>query len=363
MKLIKNNNIILKNYKLKDLIIMLKNSKKYNIKSREIKDIGKYPVISQEQKFISGYSDDSSLVYGHNLPVILFGDHTTIIKYVNFPFIIGADGTQVFHTVDFVNLKFLYYYMKNIINLKIKGYSRHFKDLKEKNVNLISLIEQKKISYFLSKKEQHIDNIKSLISKLEKRNEYYADKLLSGEILLENYDKKSFNEYRIKDIIKEKGKSKLQVSHAVSGEYPFYNCSEKLTLSHNDYLLTGDSILLSTGGKAFIHFEKNKFSYSSDVYVFDSENMNTEYLYFVLKNNISLINSCFQGSGLKHLNKKLFIKIKLNLPSVDYQLKIVSYLNFLNKEKEKLDKLLEKETKQFEWLSEKLLSGEYIIEN
>jgi hypothetical protein len=37
--------------------------------------------------------------------------------------------------------------------------------------------------------------------------------------------------------------------------------------------------------------------------------------------------------------------------------------NNLNLEKEKIETILEKETKEFKWLSENLLSGEYIIED
>ena len=56
---------------------------------------GKYPIVDQGQTFIAGYTDGEELVWGNDLPVVIFGDHTRILKYVDFPFVLGADGTKV----------------------------------------------------------------------------------------------------------------------------------------------------------------------------------------------------------------------------------------------------------------------------
>ncbi len=56
---------------------------------------GKYPIIDQSKTPIAGYSDYDEIVFNGNLPVLVFGDHTTIVKYIDFPFILGADGTKI----------------------------------------------------------------------------------------------------------------------------------------------------------------------------------------------------------------------------------------------------------------------------
>ena len=56
---------------------------------------GSLPVIDQGQTSIAGYTNDPNMAYNGSLPVILFGDHTRIFKYVNFPFALGADGVKV----------------------------------------------------------------------------------------------------------------------------------------------------------------------------------------------------------------------------------------------------------------------------
>src|SRR5215831_18735068 len=62
------------------------------IKQKQYLTIGQYPIIDQGERFIGGFTDDPSMVYGGTLPVIAFGDHTRRFKLVDMPFALGADG-------------------------------------------------------------------------------------------------------------------------------------------------------------------------------------------------------------------------------------------------------------------------------
>jgi len=71
---------------------------------------GKYPVIDQSSDYISGYSNEEGKLFNNPLPVIIFGDHTRIFKYINFPFIPAGGGIKILHSnCENLNLKFLYY--------------------------------------------------------------------------------------------------------------------------------------------------------------------------------------------------------------------------------------------------------------
>ena len=63
--------------------------------TRDYKPSGSYPIIDQGQSPIAGWTDDDSGLISTNLPVVIFGDHTRAFKYVDFPFVRGADGTQL----------------------------------------------------------------------------------------------------------------------------------------------------------------------------------------------------------------------------------------------------------------------------
>lgn len=56
---------------------------------------GKIPVIDQSREFIAGYTNDEQTIVKPEVPIIVFGDHTRILKLIQFPFAKGADGTQL----------------------------------------------------------------------------------------------------------------------------------------------------------------------------------------------------------------------------------------------------------------------------
>jgi type I restriction enzyme S subunit len=88
------------------------------------------------------------------LPVILFGDHTRIFKYVDFPFALGADGVQVLVPVKSKLIgKYLYFFLKALI-IENHGYSRHYKFLKEKEITIPPKETQTRIVELLEKAEQ-----------------------------------------------------------------------------------------------------------------------------------------------------------------------------------------------------------------
>jgi type I restriction enzyme S subunit len=110
----------------------------------EYLESGKYPVIDQGQSYIGGYSNDDDLVVPCKLPVIIFGDHTKAIKFVNFPFVAGADGVKVIKPLGAFSPKLFYYFLQ-AIELPNKGYARHFQYLEKETIPLPPLPEQERI--------------------------------------------------------------------------------------------------------------------------------------------------------------------------------------------------------------------------
>ena len=131
---------------------------------------GKYPIIDQGKVFICGFTNNENDLYSGELPIIIFGDHTRIFKYVNIPFAVGADGTQIIISDDkIIKIKFFYYVL---LNLKIKnqGYQRHYKYLKEFFIPIPNLNEQQKIADFLSSIDKLIELKEQQINQAEEWN-------------------------------------------------------------------------------------------------------------------------------------------------------------------------------------------------
>ncbi|MFJ4373444.1 restriction endonuclease subunit S [Pseudomonas japonica] len=101
------------------------------VKASDYRAQGRYKIIDQGKKPIAGYTDDSSLVNEKLLPVVIFGDHTRVLKYVDEPIALGADGAKALRVnPGLANARYVYYYLRSI-QIKEAGYSRHFKFLKE----------------------------------------------------------------------------------------------------------------------------------------------------------------------------------------------------------------------------------------
>lgn len=121
----------------------LTDSKK-KIPQKSYLETGTFAVVDQGKELIGGYTNDEKMRFDGNLPVIVFGDHTRCIKYIDFPFAQGADGIKVLKPKDFYYPKAFYYALQSIPFPDL-GYRRHFSMFKQFALPLPPLAEQKRI--------------------------------------------------------------------------------------------------------------------------------------------------------------------------------------------------------------------------
>jgi type I restriction enzyme S subunit len=136
------------------------------IKTDEYHPIGKYQIIDQGQEAVAGYSDLEDGVF-ENVPAIVFGDHTRIVKYVDQPFFLGADGVKVLRSrFKDANYRYLYYALKSM-KIPNTGYNRHFKWLKEAKIYYPNSEEQSKIVLILDEISSVIEHRQRQLQKLD----------------------------------------------------------------------------------------------------------------------------------------------------------------------------------------------------
>lgn len=203
----------------------------------------KYPIISQEENaLISGFCDDESLLFHIERPVVIFGDHTRALKYIDFDFAIGADGVKVILPKAFLNAKFLLYYLKwyNIPNL---GYSRHYKLLKEVFVPIPTTEKQLAIV-------AELDKINELIQLKKQQLKGYDQ--LAQSIFYEMFgdpveNEKGWEVKKFKDVYKMKSGDALSAKQFITGDYPVYG-GNGISGYHNAFNKDGIYIIIGRVG-------------------------------------------------------------------------------------------------------------------
>lgn len=133
------------------------------IKSSDYKSSGSFPIIDQSDNYIAGYWDNEEDVFRVKKPVTIFGDHTRCFKYVDFDFVLGADGVKILQPNDKFDPKF-YYYLIREIQINNLGYSRHFKELKDKKIPLPPLSIQSAIVAEIEGYQKVIDGAKAVVA-------------------------------------------------------------------------------------------------------------------------------------------------------------------------------------------------------
>ena len=209
--------------KIEDITIPIGN-KNNQIQSKDVLKDGKIPVVSQGQNLIDGYSNETEKVI-NNIPVIMFGDHTRNVKYIDFPFVIGADGTRFFKPL--LCNEYYIYYLITFISLKLRnrGYARHYSLLKEEWLPLPPLAEQKRIVAAIEKfmplieeygkKETQLKAINEKIGTLTKKA--ILQEAVQGKLVPQIASEGNARDL-LEDIRKEKLSHGLDFANAKSGK-------------------------------------------------------------------------------------------------------------------------------------------------
>jgi type I restriction enzyme S subunit len=141
--------------------------REHRIQTNEYLTTGVLPIIDQSTAPIAGYLADLKRAYAGPLPIVVFGDHTCIYKFINFRFAVGADGTQLLTGVPGVDTRYLYYAL-HTSTVKQFGYQRHFKLLKQSKIPVPADVPvQRRIASILGAYDDLIDVNRRRIAVLE----------------------------------------------------------------------------------------------------------------------------------------------------------------------------------------------------
>ena len=355
--------------KLGDIKEIMVVSPKKKLNRKEYLEEGIYPVIDQGQSFIVGYTNDTNAAFESN-KYIVFGDHTESLKYVDFPFVQGADGIKVLKTNEkYINARYLYHVISNFYEIRGE-YKRHFSILKETEIPIPSLETQGKIVKILDKFTNYVTKLQAeLQAELQARNkqyEYYRDMLLSEDYLRnisgKFVDYKEGYEVRkltIEDIAKIKnGKDWKTLG---SGNTPVYGSGGKMDVYVNKHSYNKPTVLIPRKGSIENIFYVDEPFWNVDTIYYteiDETKIKPKYFYYFMK-TIDL-KSLSTNSTRPSLTQSILNKIKINVPPIEIQNKVVEVLDkfqsLLSDTQGLLPEEIEQRQKQYEYYREKLLT-------
>lgn len=345
------------------------------IKKQDYLKNAKYPIVDQSQVFIAGYTDDYESLENFDNEVIVFGDHTRIFKYIDFPIAIGADGVKVLQ-VDkklFIT-KYVYYYLR-FIKLKDAGYSRHFKFLKEVNIPLLDIEEQRKIAVLLSK-------IENLLQKRGKSIEL-LDRLAKSTFLDMFGSPVSNNKWALVPLSKmgeiNRGISKHRPRNApelLGGEYPLIQTGDVansgLYLESYSYtyselgleqskLWEKDTLCITIAANiaktAILKFDAC-FPDSIVGMKVNKKNTNNIYMYYIFDSLQKILEKNAPAAAQKNINLGILRKLKIPMPPKDLQEKFADIVIKIENTKKIYENSLTELKQLFNSTSQKAFKGE-----
>ncbi|WP_394405648.1 restriction endonuclease subunit S [Streptococcus sp. 20-1249] len=150
------------------------------LKRKDYHKEGAIAVVDQGEDFIAGYIDTDKFL--PQSEYVIFGDHSEHIKFIDFPFVQGADGLKILKTKDGIVPKYLYYCFCNFYH-KEGSYKRHWSSAKTTLVPIPHEKIQKEIVKILDKFTEYVTELTAeLTAELtlrQKQYNYFRDYLLN----------------------------------------------------------------------------------------------------------------------------------------------------------------------------------------
>lgn len=363
-----------------------KTDSKKKIKQKDYLEEGNYPIVDQGRDLIGGYTNDDKLIIYIKKPIIVFGDHTRCIKYINFDFVQGADGTKILEPKKIFLEKYFYYAFKNI-NIPSLGYRRHYPMFNKLKIQIAPINEQQRIVNRIESLFTKLDRAKELIentlAQFEQNKMAILHKAFTGELTAKwrkenNIDLSSWQEKTIDELCTslKYGTSKksnpegsvvvLRMGNLQNGEIDWSNLMytddkddiEKYLLKKGDVLFnrTNSPELV---GKTSIYRGEYPAIYAGYLIKLDyGKDIIGEYLNYIM-NSTKAKHYCYtvktDGVSQSNINAKKIGAFEIPVPTIEEQQEIVNILDKLLAKYNKI-KNLEQQLEKIELLKKAILA-------
>lgn len=322
---------------------------------------GRVPVISQEAEFINGYWNDEEDSVKVDRPVVIFGDHTQVLKLVDFDFVVGADGVKILNPKHFLDPSFLKYFLE-ANPVKSLGYARHYRHISGLPIPVPPLDEQKRIVAVLDQAFAALDrargNVEVNLTEAAKVPETWLQWLFDGC--------ESWPTHALVDACENLDRLRVPITKGERepGDVPYYGASGvvdhvKGHLFDEDLLLVSEDganllartypIAFSISGKAWVNNHAHVLRFN--------DAMTQEFVRLYL-NSISL-RPYVTGMAQPKLNQAALNGIPVPMPSPEVREKIVRKAHQISGEAERAAGFYRAQHEDIETLRQSLLQAAF----
>ncbi|MDP1815430.1 MAG: restriction endonuclease subunit S [Leadbetterella sp.] len=353
---------------------------KYIVKSENYNNSFKTPVLTAGKSFILGYTDEEDGIF-ENLPVIIFDDFTTDIKYVDFPFKVKSSAMKILKVnKGKADLRFLYYKMQTL-KIDCEQHKRYWiSKFAIHEIELPPLETQKRIAEILDTADALRRNDEELLKKYEDlaqaifidmfgdpvKNEKGWEVRKLGEISTKITDGTHITpKYKNEGIIflsaKNIKKFKLNDdSPKFIGEDEHEELKKRCSVEKGDILLTKSGSLGMAAMNNF-NFEFSIFE-SLALIKYSREKVIGKFLLHFLNTPSTQFqfNKMTKGVGVKHLHLNDIRNVLIVLPPISLQNNFAEIIFSVELQMEKIRENLNKTTIIFNSLIQKAFNGELV---
>jgi len=299
------------------------------VKKADFLPAGKYPIIDQSEQYIAGYWNDEDCLYAVERPVVIFGDHTRIFKYIDFDFVLGADGVKILIPHDNLDPKFLYFLLQNI-EVKNLGYSRHYKELVCKSIPLPPLEIQEKIVAELDGYQKIIDGAKQVVENYRPTIKIDPDWPMVElgevcELVGGGTPSKSIKQYWQNGTIKWISARHINAeSHIIGYEFITESAVER---SSTNVIPKEAVVFVTRVSVGKIATTNDSYAINQDltgIIIRNANRADNGYLFYALKHISPIVAEAAEGLGVKGVTRKYMANLQIPLPPLETQEKIVA---------------------------------------
>ncbi len=158
---------------------------KYLVAETDYNNNNDTPVLTAGKTFILGYTSEELGIYKEDLPVIIFDDFTTAIKYVDFPFKAKSSAMKILKPKNKkVNLMFIFNVMQ-LIRFPLSDHKRYWiSEYQNIDIRVPKSEEQNRIATILSDMDAEISSLETKLAKYKQIKQGKMQNLLTGRIRL-----------------------------------------------------------------------------------------------------------------------------------------------------------------------------------